>query len=63
MPVSHLMSNQSLDFRACLGPVSIRSESRLSISAEVAAALRVGIGDALFVFRIVNFRGRSILFY
>lgn len=42
-----LLSNQRLDFRACLSPISIQDNGEIVISSEAAAALNVDIGDGI----------------
>lgn len=55
-----LISNTSLDFRACYGSVEIGANGAVVLSSQIAAALKVGIGDKVRFVRRDNGSARDI---
>lgn len=47
---SYMIANERLDFRACVQPLVLLSDTSAAISPQTAEALQLGIGDAVRIF-------------
>ncbi|MDB6081667.1 MAG: astA, partial [Chlamydiia bacterium] len=44
---THLLSNDRIEFRACLGRISPTASNQIAITSEIAKSLQVGFGDRI----------------